>query len=157
MRTTALLGLFTLSLLTACAGTIDRRVDPDSPDAVGGAVLQSQDIRTMAKKMADDIRASGVLTSQADGQTVTFHITELKNESSDVINRSIVLNKLRTELFKALGNGPVNPAAAAMVPAELKPLDPGSPENYARQIPADAEWYAANRATVLNQYLEAIS
>ena len=104
MRTTALLGLFTLSLLTACAGTIDRRVDPDSPDAVGGAVLQSQDIRTMAKKMADDIRASGVLTSQSDGQTVTFHITELKNESSDVINRTIVLNKLRTELFKALGN-----------------------------------------------------
>ncbi len=104
MRTTALLGLFTLSLLTACAGTIDRRVDPDSPDAVGGAVLQSQDIRTMAKKMADDIRASGVLTSQADDQTVTFHITELKNESSDVINRTIILNKLVTELFKALGN-----------------------------------------------------
>jgi putative spermidine/putrescine transport system substrate-binding protein len=63
----------------------------------------------------------------------------------------------QVELFKALGNGPVNPAAAAMVPAELKPLDPGSPENYARQIPADAEWYAANSATVLNQYLEAIS
>jgi len=45
-----------------------------------------------------------VLTSQADDQTVTFHITELKNESSDVINRTIILNKLRTELFKALGN-----------------------------------------------------
>lgn len=63
----------------------------------------------------------------------------------------------QVELFKALGNGPVNPAAAAMVPAELKPLDPGSPENYAKQIPANAEWYAANSATVLNQYLEAIS
>jgi hypothetical protein len=104
MRTTALCcGLLGLFLLPACSSTIDRRVDPDSPDAVGGAVLQSQDIRTMAKKMADDIRASGVLTSQADGQTVTFHITELKNESSDVINRTIVLNKLRTELFKSLG------------------------------------------------------
>jgi len=43
------------------------------------------------------------------------------------------------------------------VPANLKPLDPGSPENYKMQIPADSEWYAANSATVLNQYLEAIS
>ncbi|MGE3171397.1 MAG: hypothetical protein AB7O97_02150 [Planctomycetota bacterium] len=96
-------GLLGLLLLTACAGTIDRRVDPDSNDAVGGAALQSQDIRTMAMRMADDIRASGILTSVADGQNVTFHITELKNESSDVINRTIVLTKLRTELFKSLG------------------------------------------------------
>jgi len=63
----------------------------------------------------------------------------------------------QVELFKMLGNGPVNPAAAAMVPADLKVIDPGSPENYAKQVPADAEWYAANSATVLNQYLEAIS
>jgi penicillin-binding protein activator len=105
MRTFAIhVGLLGLLLFPACTPTIDRRVDPDSPDAVGGAVLQSQDIRTMAKQMADDIRASGILTSTADGQTVTFHITELKNESSDVINRTIVLTKLRTELFKALGN-----------------------------------------------------
>ena len=63
----------------------------------------------------------------------------------------------QVELFKALGNGPVNPAAAAMVPANMKALDPGSPENYAVQTPADSEWYAASSATVLNQYLEAIS
>ena len=63
----------------------------------------------------------------------------------------------QVELFKALGNGPVNPAASALVPAELKSMDPGSPENYAVQIPADPAWYAANSATVLNQYLEAIS
>lgn len=63
----------------------------------------------------------------------------------------------QVELFKALGNGPVNPAAAALVPADMKALDPGSPENYSMQIPADAEWYAVNSATVLNQYLEAIS
>jgi putative spermidine/putrescine transport system substrate-binding protein len=60
-------------------------------------------------------------------------------------------------LFEALGNGPVNPAAASMVPENLKALDPGSPENYRIQIPADSEWYAKNSATVLNQYLEAIS
>ena len=63
----------------------------------------------------------------------------------------------QVELFKALGNGPVNPAAGAMVPAELKALDPGSQENYRKQVPADAEWYAANSAKVLTQYLEAIA
>ena len=63
----------------------------------------------------------------------------------------------QVELFKLLGNGPVNPAAAAMVPDELKSLDPSSAENYKVQIPANPEWYAANSATVLNQYLEAIS
>jgi PBP1b-binding outer membrane lipoprotein LpoB len=104
MRTTAsafsLLGLF---LINACVGTIDRRVDPDSPDAVGGAALQSQDIRTMANKMAASIRESGVLTSTVDGQRTTFHITELANQSSDVINRQIILASLEADLFEALG------------------------------------------------------
>jgi putative spermidine/putrescine transport system substrate-binding protein len=63
----------------------------------------------------------------------------------------------QVELFKMLGNGPVNPAASALVPADMKAMDPGSAENYAMQVPADPEWYAANSATVLNQYLEAIS
>lgn len=103
MRTTALLSGLIGLLLTACSGTIDRRVDPDAPDAVGGAALQSQDIRTMADQMARDLGSTGILTSQADGQTVTFHITEMKNESADVINKSIILTKLRTELFRGLG------------------------------------------------------
>lgn len=104
MRTLAsTCGLLGLLLFGACGTPVDRRVDPDSPDAAGGAVLQSQDIRTMAKQMADSIRESGILTSTVDGQKVTFHITEMKNESSDVINRSIMLTKLQSELFEALG------------------------------------------------------
>jgi len=99
-----LLGLLVLAT-SACAGTIDRRVDPDSPDEVGGAVLQSQDIRTMAQNMARDLASSGLLTSTANNQTVTFHIIGMENQSSDVINREIIITKLETELFKALGGG----------------------------------------------------
>jgi len=96
--------LLGLCLLTAaCAGTIDKRVDYDAPDEVGGAVLQSQDIRTMAQRMARDLGATGILTSQTNGQTVTFHIIAMENQSSDVINRELILTKLETELFKALG------------------------------------------------------
>ncbi len=63
----------------------------------------------------------------------------------------------QVKLFELLGNGPINPEASALVPEELRALDPGSPENYARQIPADGEWYAEHSADVLNRYFEAIS
>ncbi len=94
-----LLGL----LLASCAGTIDRRVDPDQPDAVGGAVLQSQDIRTMAQNMARDIQAKGVLAAAPAGERISFHITEMRNESSDTINKTMILTKLRTDLYQAMG------------------------------------------------------
>jgi hypothetical protein len=94
-----LLGL----LLASCGSTIDRRVDPDQPDAVGGAVLQSQDIRTMADQMSRDIVAKGVLAAAPPGERISFHITELRNESSDPINRTMILTKLRTDLFQAMG------------------------------------------------------
>jgi penicillin-binding protein activator len=103
MRNTALLcGLLGL-LSTACHTTIDQRVDPDAPDQVGGAALQSQDIKTMANKMARDIVASGALASAKPNAPITFFITELRNESNDPINKTIILNKLRTELFKDMG------------------------------------------------------
>jgi putative spermidine/putrescine transport system substrate-binding protein len=61
------------------------------------------------------------------------------------------------ELFKLLGNSPINPAAAALVPEDLKPLDPGSPANYAKMVLGDAEWYAAHAVEVTEQYLDVIS
>lgn len=63
----------------------------------------------------------------------------------------------QVELFKMLGNGPINPAAAALVPDDLKAIDPGSPENYAKQALVAAEWYAKNSASALTAYLEAVS
>lgn len=104
MRTNLLLcGL--LGLFSAACHTppVDRRVDPDAPDAVGGANLQSQDIKTMADKMAREIRESGALASARPNEPITFHITSLRNDSSDVIDKEIILYKLRTELFKAMG------------------------------------------------------
>ena len=92
-----------LLLLASCRSTIDMRVDPDAPDMVGGANLRSQDIRTMADRMARDFQASGVLTSAPRGERISFHITSLVNESSDPINTRMILTKLETELFRSLG------------------------------------------------------
>ncbi|WP_272007516.1 extracellular solute-binding protein [Roseovarius sp. ZX-A-9] len=63
----------------------------------------------------------------------------------------------QVELFKALGNGPVNPAAGEMVPEDLRADDPGNPENYAKQVAVDAAWYADNYADVLNRYTDLIA
>lgn len=60
-------------------------------------------------------------------------------------------------LFEILGNGPINPEADQYIPEELKRFNAGSQENYPLQVLADAEWYAANSAEVLNRYIEAVS
>jgi len=44
-------------------------------------------------------------------------------------------------LFDAMGNGPANPAAAAMVPADKRHIDPGQPENLALQVLQNGPWY----------------
>ena len=93
----ALLGL----LLTACGSTRDTRVDPDAGDTVTGTGLQSVDIRTMAQRMAAEIKEYGVLAPTRDGEKATFYIYEMENRSSDTIDKKIILTKLRTNLFQA--------------------------------------------------------
>jgi hypothetical protein len=90
-----------LALAASCAGTRDARVDPDAPDTVTGTGLQSQDIRTMAVNMAADIKASGVLAPSREGDRASFFVTELRNDSSDFIDKKLILLELRTELFQA--------------------------------------------------------
>ena len=58
----------------------------------------------------------------------------------------------QVKLLAALSNGPANPAAAALVPAELKGVDPSSAENAAVQGKIDAEWYAAHYAETTRKF-----
>ena len=97
--TAAVLGL----LLVACGGVRETRVNPDAPDSVTGTGLQSQDIRTMAMDMAAKIKADGILAPSRDGERASFFIYELRNDSSDTIDKEIILTKLRTNLFEAFG------------------------------------------------------
>lgn len=89
--------------LVACTGTRDTRVNPDAPDTVTGTGLQSQDIRTMANDMATKIKASGALAPSREGERASFFIYQLRNDSSDTIDKEIILTKLRTNLFEAFG------------------------------------------------------
>lgn len=47
----------------------------------------------------------------------------------------------QVELLRVLGNAPVNPAAAAMVPADLRRFDPTQPEHRAVQAELNPLWW----------------
>lgn len=65
--------------------------------------------------------------------------------------------KSQVELFKIIGMGPSNPAAAALIPEDLKPYDPSQPKNLARQLPINEGWYRDHLADAEAKYLEIIS
>lgn len=60
-------------------------------------------------------------------------------------------------MFEMLGQGPANPAADALVPADRKRFNPVDPENMAKQIPLDMAWYEANYGPALDAYTKIIS
>ena len=129
MSIRSLTSLFLGFVLVACAGTRDTRVNPDAPDTVTGSGLQSQDIRTMAVDMAAKIKASGVLAPTREGERASFFIYQMENSSSDVIDKAIILTKLRTNLFEAFGRQikilDRSPSAGDLAAAERRMKDRG--------------------------------
>ena len=63
----------------------------------------------------------------------------------------------QVSLLGAMGNGPANPAAAALVPSELEAVNPSSPKNAAMQVKIDAGWYAANHSATFRKFLDFLS
>jgi putative spermidine/putrescine transport system substrate-binding protein len=71
----------------------------------------------------------------------------------------------QVELFKILSNGPVNPAAAALVPEDMKRFDPTQPENQAVQAVLNPAWWnepsgkgnLSNDALAREMWLDAVS
>lgn len=63
----------------------------------------------------------------------------------------------QVELFKMFGNGPANPAAAALIPEDRKHLNCTDPSNLPKQVMLSHEWYTDHYAATLEQYLTHIS
>ena len=63
----------------------------------------------------------------------------------------------QVKLLASMGNGPANPAAAALVPAELKAGNPSDPANIAVQAKISADWYEKHGAAALQRFLDFIS
>jgi spermidine/putrescine-binding protein len=71
--------------------------------------------------------------------------------------RSTQVPERQITLLKAFGNGPANPAASSLVPADLRRIDPGYPDNAKVQLPIYAEWYGDNQGRMLNQFINSPS
>lgn len=59
--------------------------------------------------------------------------------------------------LKLLGSGPANPAASALVPPELRRIDPTYADNAARQLIMQDAWYADHYADVYPRFRDLIS
>ena len=61
------------------------------------------------------------------------------------------------KLLAAMGNGPANPAAASLVPADLRLMNPADPSNAEVQAKINADWYIKNHSKTLQSFLDLIS
>lgn len=57
-------------------------------------------------------------------------------------------------LLRLMGQGPANPAATPLVPAELARFNPSSAENARVQAIFDGEWYGQHQARTLERWLD---
>lgn len=60
-------------------------------------------------------------------------------------------------MFDMLGQGPANPAADALIPADKKRLNCADPANAAKQVVMNMEWYAEHYSAALDAYTKIIS
>ncbi|MGV0817751.1 ABC transporter substrate-binding protein [Martelella sp. AMO21009] len=58
--------------------------------------------------------------------------------------------------FEAIGNGPINPAAASLIDPALAPLNPNDPANIAKQVIYNDEWYGKNQVSAEELYIDAL-
>ncbi len=63
----------------------------------------------------------------------------------------------QVELLRALGNGPANPQADALVPPELRAVNPSSAANVAVQAKMNAAYWMKNYAANLKAFLDMIA
>ena len=63
----------------------------------------------------------------------------------------------QVELLKFLGNGPTNPRAAALVPAEFRRFNPTDPENARQQVVLDGNWWGDNYTQVNQDVVDIIT
>ncbi len=65
--------------------------------------------------------------------------------------------KKQLVMFDALGQGPANPAADALIPPDKRRINCVDPANMAKQVALDMPWYADNYGPALDEYIKVIS
>ena len=107
-----LIVLFIMSLLTACgsprrqpidnvAGRPTTYIDPATRGAVSGVGVESQDILSMTDLMMRSIITSGILEGKSKPPRIIMDSKYFENQSSQAINKNLIVDKLRTGLIRS--------------------------------------------------------
>ncbi|WP_223788923.1 penicillin-binding protein activator LpoB [Marinicella meishanensis] len=99
--------------LVACGGSSNHRpvdnvagrpttyVDPGSRGIVSGVGVESQDILSMTEQMMRSIISSGILNNRSRPPRIIMDAAYFENQSSQPINKNLIVDRLRTGLIRA--------------------------------------------------------
>ncbi len=93
--------LAAVGVLTGCAAPMSRRVDVDSPSPLGDTTTDSQDLRTIAQRMARSLVTVEQISSAGSPPRVAF--LDVNNRTNQIIDKEIFLNSIRTLLIQHSG------------------------------------------------------
>lgn len=84
--------------LAGCAAPLSQRVDVDSPSPLGDTTTDSQDLRTIAQRMARGIVTVPQIASAGSPPRIAF--LDVHNRTNQIIDKEIFLNSIRTLLIQ---------------------------------------------------------
>jgi penicillin-binding protein activator len=95
-------------LLSSCAmqppnsdGSVARDIDPSIRGPVSGTGIESQDIMSMTDQMLRDLVATPEVSKRETPPRIAMDATNFINESSQPINKNLILDRLRVGLNRA--------------------------------------------------------
>lgn len=96
-----------------------------------------------------------------DGQITSgvFNVPRGNPAGKDAMRflQAMNLPERQVEFLKLLGSGPANPAASALVPPELRRINPTYSDNAAKQVVMQDAWYAEHYEAVYPRFRDLIS
>ena len=87
-----------LVVVAGCAAPVSQRVDVDSPSLPGDTTTDSQDLRTIAQRMARSLITMPQIVSAASPPRIAF--LDVNNRTNQIIDKEIFLNSIRTLLIQ---------------------------------------------------------
>jgi len=93
-----IVGAYLLAGLVGCAGPMSQRVDVDTPSMLGDTTTDSQDLRSIAQRMARSLITVNQIAKSESPPRIAF--LEVKNRTNQIIDKDIFLNSIRTLLIQ---------------------------------------------------------
>jgi PBP1b-binding outer membrane lipoprotein LpoB len=87
-----------VAALGGCAAPVSQRVDPDSPSPLGDTTTDSQDLRTIAQRMARSLITVAQIARAESPPRIAF--LDVNNRTNQIIDKEIFLNSIRTVLIQ---------------------------------------------------------